>query len=872
MSNVLERAEQYSRYVARLAQDCKHSCLFEKPFSREEMASFLNEVRDEDALNRNLRELRKAVMLRTIGRDLSGLADMEEVVGTMSDLAEISIAHALALHAAWMTERYGLPVGESSGTPQHLHVVAMGKLGGRELNASSDIDLVFVYPEDGETAQGMSCQEYFAKLGKRLISSLQDMTPDGFVFRVDMRLRPYGDSGALASSFAMLEDYFLTQGREWERYAWIKGRSVTGNRIEDLMKLVHPFVFRKYLDYGAFGSMRELHAQIRQQVKRLEMSDNIKLGPGGIREIEFIAQVFQLIRGGRDSTLRIRPTLKVLDLLAAKRMLPEKVADELKEAYVFLRNLEHRLQYLDDAQTQTLPRSEEDRLLVAQSMGFPDYAAFLHDLDERRQKVEFHFESVFADSGDQETIQAWAQGGEEKLAELGFKDPEQMLTLLNGIREGSRYRHLPASSQKRVDELIPLMAKAASKVSHPDLTLKRMSDLLESVSRRSSYLALLKEYPHTLEQVAKLASASPWASEYLRLHPILLDELLDSRTLYGPVDWAGWAALLDAKLDGAEGDVEAQMGALRDAHHAAVFQLLAKDMNGLLRLEILSDHLSYLADLILARVLDLCWRGLRGRHRDAHAFAVIGYGKLGGKELGYASDLDLVFLYEDDHPNAQEIYARLAQRINTWLTSVTPSGILYETDLRLRPNGASGLLVSPVAAFEAYQMNEAWVWEHQALTRGRYVAGNAETGEQFEAIRRKVLMIERNREKLKADVLSMRQKMLDGHPNKTALFDIKHDRGGIVDVEFAVQYLVLAYACDHPVLVENVGNIALLGKMGEIGLISRDVAARAQEAYREFRRLQHKLRLAGEAYARIEKQEIAIQQDAVLHLWDTVFA
>ena len=498
MSNVLERAEQYSRYVERLAEHCKHSCLFEKPFGREEMTSFLGEAFDEAMLNRNLRELRKAVMLRTIGRDLSGLADMGEVVTTMSDLAEISIAHALALHESWMTERYGVPVGESSGTPQRLHVVGMGKLGGRELNASSDIDLVFVYPEDGETAHGMSCQEYFSKLGKRLISSLQDITPDGFVFRVDMRLRPYGESGSLSSSFAMLEEYFLTQGREWERYAWIKGRVVTGNRIEELMNIVHPFVFRKYLDYGALGSMRELHAQIRQQVKRLEMSDNIKLGPGGIREIEFIAQVFQLIRGGRDGALRIRPTLKVLDILEAKRMLPEKVAEELKEAYVFLRNLEHRLQYLDDAQTQTLPGSEEDKRLVAQSMGFPDYAAFLNALDERRRRVEFHFESVFADSGDQETIQTWVQEGESKLAELGYNEPGQMLALLNGIRAGSRYRHLPAASQKRVDELIPLVVKAASMVSHPDLTLKRMSDLLESVSRRSSYLALLKEYPHTL--------------------------------------------------------------------------------------------------------------------------------------------------------------------------------------------------------------------------------------------------------------------------------------------------------------------------------------------------------------------------------------
>ncbi len=872
---ILTNAEKHSRYVARLAPQWKLACIIDRPFCREEMQSFLEAggARDEAELNRILRELRKKVMLRLICRDLSGLADMEEVVVAMSSLAEVSIGHALALHDQWMREQFGVPIGEISGTPQVLHVVAMGKLGGGELNVSSDIDLGFLYPEDGETSRSLSCHEYFTRLGRKLISSLNDLTQDGFVFRVDMRLRPYGESGALVSSFSMLEDYFLTQGREWERYAWIKARAITGGRIEDLMKIVRPFVYRKYLDFGAFGSMRELHEQIRQQVRKREMSGNIKLGPGGIREIEFIAQVFQLIRGGRDSDLQARPTLKVLDLLAGKHMLPEEAVNDLKNAYVFLRNLEHRLQYLDDAQTQAIPEDPGDQALVAQAMRFSDYPAFLTALDTHRMRVQFQFEEIFSES-EQESYQIWGAGEQEareKLSELGYDAPEEMLGLLQGMRGSSRYRHLPSASQKRVDELIPLMVKAAAIQSNPDQTLRRTLDLLEAISSRSSYLSLLKEYPHTLEQVAGLASASPWASDYLRQHPILLDELLDIRTLHSPLDWEDLVKTLDSKLEEAEGDTEAQMGILRDVHHSAVFQLLVKDLNGLLRLEILSDHLSHLADLILEKVLESCWKGLKGRHREQHQFAIIGYGKLGGKELGYVSDLDIVFLYDDDHPNAQETYARLAQRINTWLTSSTQSGVLYETDLRLRPNGASGLLVSSIAAFRSYQMSGAWVWEHQALTRGRHVAGSAKVGCEFEEIRVGVLMQERNMPSLKNEILSMRRKMLEGHPNRSDLFDIKHDPGGIVDVEFAVQFLVLAHAHDHPELTGNVGNIALLGMLGEIGLIPIEVGSNAQDAYREFRRIQHRLRLAGEAYARIERSQVGKEIEAVFRLWETVF-
>ena len=866
---VLKKAVRYSRYASRLEPELKSSCRVESPFSADEMQRFLEVagIDDEAGLKRALRELRKRVMLRLICRDLSGLADMQEVVETASSLAEISVRHALLVLSKWMEDQFGVPVGHSSGSPQMLHVVAMGKLGGAELNVSSDIDLVFLYPEEGETTgpRMLSCQEYFTRLGRKLIASLAELTENGFVFRVDMRLRPYGESGSLVSSFAMLEDYFVTQGREWERYAWIKGRAITGNRIGELMAIVQPFVYRKYLDYGAFASLRELHAQIRLQVKKREMNDNIKLGPGGIREIEFIVQVFQLIRGGREAEFHTRSTLEGLALLGEKRLIEREAASDLKKAYVFLRNLEHRLQYLDDAQTQDIPSGLEDRQLIAEAMGFADFESFNVRLSAQRKLVQHHFEGIFSEPEKIEEISG------EDLASMGYGNPGEVSALLARIREGSRYRHLPSSSQRHVDALMPLMAKAASCQPDPDRTLRRMLDLLEAIGSRSAYLALLVEYPHTLEKIARLAAASAWAADYLRLHPILLDELLDNRSLLGQIDWRFIGHALDSKLAEAEGDAERQMGILRDVKNATVFQLLLRDLEGMLELEALSDHLSFLADLVLGKTLDLCWKAMKSRHSDHHEFAIIGYGKLGGKELGYASDLDIIFLYEDPDPNAQETYARLAQRINAWLTSSTPSGLLYETDLRLRPNGSSGLLVSPLAAFESYQKHDAWVWEHQALTRARFVAGSRPVGIEFERIRSEVLGLERDEEMLKKEILSMRRKMLDNHPNPTDLFDIKHDSGGIVDVEFAVQFLVLLHSRLHPELSGNIGNIALLRKAGELGLIPQEIAVRAGSAYREYRRLQHKLRLKGEKYARIGKAGVSDNMADVLRLWESVF-
>ncbi|BBP05295.1 glutamate-ammonia-ligase adenylyltransferase [Sulfuriferula plumbiphila] len=885
---MIERAASHSRYLARLlAADAQFvdslASGLAQPFGADAMQAQLQAAApgDEAMLKTALRKLRQAVMARLIVRDLGGLADLSEVMGTCTDLAETTLRCALAHHSTWLAQKHGMPKNPD-GSDMQLVVVGMGKLGGRELNVSSDIDLIYLYPEQGETtgAKPVSHHEFFVLLGKKLGLAISDLTADGFVFRVDMRLRPWGDAGPLAMSYAALEDYLVAHGREWERYAWIKGRALTGTRLAELDQIIRPFVFRKYLDFNAFAAMRELHVQIRREVIRRDRADNIKLGPGGIREIEFTAQVFQLIRGGQVAVLQTRSLLAVLPLLAARGLLPENAVAELQAAYVFLRNLEHRLQYLDDAQTQMLPTQPDDRTRIATSMGFTDYPAFLAALNAHRTQVSRHFDQVFAapqaDSGSHPLAGLW-QGALEHadalatLAGLGYTAPAEVCNRLRQIRTSIRYTTLPASNRARFDTLMPALIEVAASCNPPDATLARILDLLETVARRDSYLALLVEYPATLQRVARLCAASPWAAQYLARNPMLLDELLDTRQLYATPDWPALGDELQALMHTHCGDTERQMDAMRQFRQRVTFHLLAQDLAGVLALETLSDHLSDLAALILSATLPLAWAGVRNRHRDTPRFAVIGYGKLGGREMGYASDLDLVFLYEDPAPAAAEHYARLAQRINTWLGSTTAAGVLYETDLRLRPDGTSGLLVSSVEAFSQYQHSHAWTWEHQALTRARYVAGDAAVGAAFERIRCDILTQPRDPARLREDVLAMRQKMHAGHPNHSDLFDLKHDAGGIVDVEFMVQYLVLAHAARHRELTRNSGNIALLRLAAELELIPASDAEAVRSAYRELRRLQHALRLHGIQTARIEPMQVAGHAAAVRRLWRTLF-
>ncbi len=844
-----------------------------------------------------MRRLRNALVSAIAERDMSGRADLDEVLTAISAFAEFVINRHLAELYRGQCELHGIPIGEDSGNPQEMIVVGMGKLGGRELNVSSDIDLIFLYPEDGETqvsAEGqrqLSNHEFFVRLGKKLIADIAEITEDGFSFRVDMALRPNGSSGPLAASFGMLEEYLMVQGREWERYAWVKARALTG-RAEDIAALeaiVRPFVYRRYLDFGSIRALRDMHAQIRAEVVRQETRHpdrniNVKLGRGGIREIEFLTQVFQLIRGGRDPALRDRSTRATLRILADKKLLPPQVTDQLLEAYGFLRNLEHRVQYLDDAQTHVLPASEDDRRLLARAMGFEDTSSLLNALRRHSDWVAARFDEMFDDkpspdlNADDESQHLSFDNANEEivsayLSRLGF---DAAATSAQRLLSSWRSTRIQSLSEQRKGQLQTLLRAALPMISQQQdagsasATLSRLLDFFDTIARRSAYLALLTEYPHTLARVIRMMAASDWAAKYLTRHPVLMDEFLDDSILHAEPDWKEFALECRQRLDAFSGDTERQMDVLREQHHAQLFRLLAQDLDGVLSVERLADHLSALADVLIAATLNAVWQTLSGRHRDQPRFAVIAYGKLGGKELGYASDLDVIFLYDDDDPDAPGIYAKLAQRFITWMTSHTPAGILFDIDIALRPDGASGLLVSSVSAFDKYQHQSAWLWEHQALTRARFCAGDPEIGARFEALRTRLLRQPRDPAQLRTEILAMRKRMHDAHPNRSELFDLKHDAGGMIDIEFIVQFLVLRYAADHPVMTDDIGNIALLKLAGDLHLIDAPLSVAVSDAYRLFRKLQHQIRLSGDDRARVELSRVTEPRRAVEQLWQQV--
>jgi len=892
----LQRALAFSRYAGRalaafpgLARELEAAAA--DAFDWTAPAASVTGAASAAELAGTLRALRRRVFLHTMVRDLTGRATLTEVCGTLTTLADVALQAAVTMHADQLNAAHGAPIGAETGTAQALIVIGMGKLGGGELNVSSDIDLVFVYPEEGETAgpRAIANREYFDRLGRVVIGTLNDVTADGYVFRVDMRLRPYGASGPLTTSFAGLEQYLVTQGRAWERYAWLKARPITGTRHDELDALITPFVYRKYLDYDAYEELRDIRRQIHEQGARSDSVDNIKLGEGGIREIEFITQAHQMARGGRERDLRVRGTLPALAALGARALLPASSVAALRDAYVFLRDVEHRLQYRDDQQTHQLPQDTEERALLAEAMDSTT-SEFDTALGRHRGMVALTFERTLgedgrvADDADPLFVVAW---DDPQLApdlhapwhDAGYADPEALIASLDRARTSSRYLQLPAASRQRFDALVPRLLAVAS--AHPGLAgaqvvFERLLSLLETVARRSAYLALVIEHPPLLPRLANLMGASAWAADYLTRHPLLLDELLDARVLFAEPDWDAWRAELARLLAQRPNDAEHQMDVLRHFQHAQTFRLLVQDLGGRLTVERLADHLSALADIVLKAALSACWTHMLGSTAPPPRFAIIGYGKLGGKELGYASDLDLVFVFDvdADDPDADlhEVrYTRLGQRLNTWLTSTTPAGQLYDTDLRLRPDGAKGLLVSSLRGFQNYQREHAWTWEHQALTRARFVAGDAEVGAAFEAEREAILRLPRDVSQLRDDVVAMRRKMHAGHPNATSLFDLKHDPGGMVDIEFTVQYLVLAHAHRHGALTRNAGNIALLALAGELGLVPAELAGSVANAYREYRRLQHQVRLTGAAQARVDPEPQAARRQAVTLLWAHVF-
>jgi glutamate-ammonia-ligase adenylyltransferase len=927
LADGLTRALAHSRFVrhsapAELGADALSEAgragllaLAQAPWDRARMQAQLAELLpagplDAAALAAALRRLRRRVLLGTLVRDASGIAPLAEVTGAMTTLAELAVARALGWHGPDLAAQHGVP-SAADGVPQDLLVVAMGKGGGGELNVSSDLDLVFVYEREGETQaaagqRALSNHEFFERLGRRLIGALSEVTAAGFVFRVDMRLRPNGDAGPLAVSTDMLEEYLVRQGRTWERLAWLKARVLPvpvftdaaqfEGQVRALARVVKPFVYRRYLDFGAVAALRELHALIRAETSRksaarqggrADHDANIKLGRGGIREIEFIVQTYQVMRGGREPRLQGRATLEMLTVLADLGVLAADTAQTLAQDYTWLRRLEHALQYVDDAQTHLLPDTDAACADAAALLQMTP-AALRSACADARARVASRFDGVFAlpPALVAEPAGLSEDDWRQRLAPAAV-DPQlaaRMMSLLASRRVavgGDSARQ--AIERLLLHGLAGIVQRAAAPGAARDVgveeVLKRFIQLLEVLAGRSTYLALLAQYPQARERVLDLLAASRWATDYLARHPLLLDELLDDRLQPAHEDWASWAADVEARLiapDDGDDHTELRMNLLREAHHVQLFRLLLADLAGALSVEALADQLAALADQTLMLALGSAWAALPRRHRLAPAFAIVAYGKLGGKELGYASDLDLIFLYDDPDPDAPEVYAALVRRLMNWLTAQTASGVLFEVDLRLRPNGNAGLLVSSFDAFARYQRNVdgqgAWTWEHQALTRARFVCGDAALGERFETLRAEILARPRDAAALRVDVRAMREKMHAGHPNRSAAFDLKHDRGGMVDVEFIVQTLVLAHAHRHARLLGNLGNIALLRIAGALGLIDAALAARAAAAYRRYRALQHRLRLNGAELARVPPGEVAAEVAWVTALWDQVLA
>jgi glutamate-ammonia-ligase adenylyltransferase len=837
------------------------------------------ECADEPALKRALRALRNRELVRIAWRDLAGWADLDETLADLSALADACVDQSYNKLLEWAAARDGLP-REPGGAPAQFVVLAMGKHGGQELNFSSDIDLVFAYTGDGQTDKsGLSNHEFFVRLGQRLINALHEQTGDGFVFRVDMRLRPNGASGPLALSFDAMEQYYQAHGRMWERYAFIKARAVAGERAAgaQLLTLLRPFVFRRYLDYTAVEEIRGMKAAIHRELRRKGIEANIKLGPGGIREVEFIGQAFQLIRGGRDPRLQERRILPVLAQLAAEGDLTAQAEQELCAAYVFLRNTEHRLQEIGDQQTQVLPAGELDRLRVAVGMGFGDWPAFHAALTRHMRRVHEHFQSVFAApqgeapvSDESGLYAVWAGTLDEAaaraaLARAGYGDPDGALNLLRELRAGGAYSALSASGRERLDKLMPLLLGAATLTRDANTTLRRLTNLVETIGRRSVYLALLIENPLALSQLVKLCGASEWIAQYLSAHPILLDELMDPVGLYAPLARDALAAELQGRLARLPAeDLEAQMDALREFRHGHVLRVAAADVGPGLSPEQIGRHLGAIAEVVVAQALDLALADLTRKHgrptlmRDGAiaypGFAVVAYGKLGSLELGYTSDLDMIFLHgageaggETEGPRviANEVFfARLGQRLIHVLTARTSGGILYEVDTRLRPSGRSGLLVTHPAAFRDYQREHAWVWEQQALIRARPIAGDPELGRAFDAIRAEALCQVRDPAMLRTEVQAMRSRMHEAQvPHDPAEFNLKHDRGGMIDVEFMVQYAVLRWAHDHPELIRHRDNLSLLEALQQRGCMDAADAGLLRDAYRHYLGAEQRLKL-----------------------------
>ncbi len=848
-----------------------------------------------------LRTLRQLVMERLVHLDCDAQAPLQVVTRAVTELAEIALDAASQQAQAMLDEQHGAPTAVD-GSRAQLWVIGMGKLGARELNVSSDIDLIYIYNQDGDTAgtaEGrgrISNHEYFGKAVKIIYSLVGDTTEHGFVFRIDLALRPNGNSGPVALSLDALEEYLQVQGREWERFAWLKSRVVAPrNCVSDaqlLRTVVLPFVFRRYLDYGVFDALRNLHQQIRDHAAkrsagRPERANDVKLSRGGIREIEFTVQLLQVVRGGQFPELRTRPTLDALQRLARAGLMPQATADALAEAYTFLRRVEHRIQYLDDQQTHVLPTVDADLAWIAHTLGYPDCCAFLSELDAHRERVAQEFDTLLGGAGKKECRGCNGKAGKPgsndlanapDLATLAEEFGEPLREHLLRWTENPRLLALRDTSRAR---LVRLVQRTAAWVRDGSASMEgalRWMDWIEPLLRRESYLALLLERPSVHQRLLRLLGAAKWPARYLLQHPGVIDELAAETMVTERFNAAEFEAELEARRAALqstqEDDEETLLNLLRRAHHAELFRTLARDVEGRISVEQVADDLSALADVVLRVTARWCWQRLKNHHLDEPRFAVIGYGKLGGKELGYGSDLDIVFVFEDEDDRAPEAYANLVRKLINWLSVKTAEGDLFEIDTALRPNGNSGLLVSSMNAYASYQegrgSNVAWTWEHQAMTRARCVLGPDDLRVRFDAVRQAVITAPRALPALKAEIVAMRDKVRAARPVRGDKFDVKHSPGAMVDAEFAVQFLVLAHAAEHPTLQDNVGNIALLQRAEAVGLLPAGVGEAAAKAYRVLRKVQHQARL-DEAPTQVSAEALHAERDAVLALWHAVF-
>ena len=855
------------------------------------------------AVGEALRMTRQQVLERLLVLDCEQGLALSDVTAAMTELAELALCEAYAQASADVQSVHGAPC-KTDGSPSALCIIGMGKLGARELNVSSDIDLIYVYEADGETSGScegrgrISNQEYYGKLVRALYTLLGDTTEHGFVFRVDLALRPNGNSGPPAVSLGALEEYFQTQGREWERFAWLKSRvlapqsSVGSPFAMQLRAVVTPFVFRKYLDYNVFDALRVLHRQIREHAGKRsaghpERHNDVKLSRGGIREIEFTVQLLQVVRGGQFPELRTRPTLSALQRLVQAGLMPAEKAQALREAYVFLRRVEHRIQYLDDQQTHVLPTQDADLAWIADTLGIASTRAFLAQLDHHRESVAQEFDVLLGggekscgackpgegDAG--KPVTAPATDLDSVLAQL----PQAMQERFALWRDHPRILALREESRGRLLRLVQRTGQWLQETEITQEAALRLMDWMESLLRRESYLALLVERPAVHQRLLRLLGAARWPARYLLKHPGVIDELAGSTMVRERFDATECEADIERRCialrNSGEEDDESLLNLLRRAHHAEVFRTLARDVEGLITVEQVADDLSALAEVILRITARWVWQRMKQRHCELPRIAIIAYGKLGGKELGYGGDLDIVFLYDDPDERAGEIYGTLVRKLINWLTVKTGEGDLYEIDTALRPNGNSGLLVTTFAAYADYQQqrgsNTAWTWEHQAMTRARCVLGSADLHSRFDAIREAVICSARDHTALRAEIAAMRDKVRAAHPVPAERFDVKHSPGGMVDVEFAVQFLVLAHGQTHPGLRANVGNIALLQVAQDCGLLPAPLGHAAAQAYRRLRSIQHKARL-NEEPTQVSLALAEQERQAGLAVWREVFA